>query len=184
MMLLGLALLVAAAPAQEEVPEAEADVVVKLLPEWTVVSLSRTGNYSGTGQVLGELFKWVSVNKVPLVGAPFGVFYDDPAEVDPDSTRYEVSIPVPDKTEPDSTSGIRIQKWGGFRVASTMHLGPYADICPAYVRLEKWIPENGWFIAGAPIEFYHNSPMEVPPESLRTDVAFPVKQAPPDGIEE
>ena len=182
-MILGFTLLVATATAEGGAPGSEADVTVRLLPEWTVVSLSRTGSYSGMGPVLGELFRWVSVNGVPIVGAPFGVFYDDPAEVNPDSTRYEVALPVPDGTEPDSTPGIEIRKWGGFRVVSTMHLGSYAETGPAYARLQKWIPENGLVIAGSPIEFYYNSPMEVAPESLRTEVAFPVRKVSTDGGE-
>lgn len=51
--------------------------------------------------------------------------------------------------------------------------GPYSEVSPAYEELTRFIAERGYQISGPPSEWYLNGP-DVPPEDLKTDIAFPV----------
>lgn len=149
---------------------------LKTLDTMFVASKSLVGPYSGTGQAIGELLAWMEKNKVPATGAPFGIFMDNPAEVKPESTRFKVCVPVPAGTKSDKQAGITIEKFGGMLVAATEYIGPYDKVQPTYEKLTKWINENNYQIAGPGMEFYLSDPAKTPPESLRTEVCFPVNQ--------
>lgn len=151
---------------------------VKTLDTILVASKPMVGPYSGTGQAIGELFAWMEKNKIPAVGAPFGIFMDNPGEVKPESTRFKVCVPVPAGTKGDQKAGITIEKFGRMTVAATEHIGPYDKVCSTYEKLAKWIGENSYQIAGPPMEFYLSDPTKTPADSLRTEVCYPVKQMP------
>ena len=144
------------------------------LDSMTVAVIAATGPYEASGMKLGELFAWLGKAGVAMTGAPFGVYFDDPATTPAESTRYEVAVPVPAGTAADAEAGIAVKPWGGFSVAKTLHVGPYAKLGPTYAALGAWVAASEYFIAGPAIEFYLNSPMEVPAESLKTEVCFQV----------
>ncbi len=58
-------------------------------------------------------------------------------------------------------------------VASTLHVGPYADMGPAYAALEAFIKQSGRQPAGAAYEYYLNDP-SVAGEVPRTRIVFPL----------
>lgn len=57
--------------------------------------------------------------------------------------------------------------------ASTMHIGPYSDVGPAWNELQGYIRAQGRATAPVGYEFYFDGP-ETPPERIRTRVAFPL----------
>ncbi|MEM7019567.1 MAG: MerR family transcriptional regulator [Pseudomonadota bacterium] len=66
----------------------------------------------------------------------------------------------------------------GGSMASTLHHGPYPEITPAYHNLTRWISENNYEITGPVREIYLNDPQTVTPESLLTQVEFPIGASP------
>ncbi len=162
-------------PAGAETPVLpDIEVEVSTLDSMTVASIARTGPYDGVGVVIGELLAWTGKNEVQIVGAPFGVYYDNPEEVPPESTKYEVAVPVSEGTESDPDAGVEVKPWGGMTVAKTLHVGPYDAVGLVYGALMAWVQESDYSIAGPAIEVYFNSPEQVPSESLRTEVGFVV----------
>jgi len=144
------------------------------LDSMTVAVIAATGPYEASGMKLGELLGWLGKAKVAMAGAPFAVYFDDPASTPAESTRFEVAVPVPAGTPSDDAAGVAVRPWGGIFVAKTLYVGPYAGLGPAYAALGAWVQASEYFIAGPAIEFYLNSPMEVPAESLKTEVCFQV----------
>lgn len=59
--------------------------------------------------------------------------------------------------------------------AKTRHLGSYDLLAPAYESLHKWIDTNKKQPNGAPLEVYLNSPSEVKPDELKTEIYYPFK---------
>ncbi len=147
---------------------------VEKLDSMTVAVIAATGPYQASGMKIGELFAWLGTAGVKMTGAPFGVYYDDPESVPPESTRYEIGAPVSPDAESDPDAGVEVRPWGGILLAKTMHLGGYDKLTATYCALQAWVDANEYFIAGPAIEFYLNSPMEVPAESLKTEVCFQV----------
>lgn len=166
-------------PAQKPTtpPTPQFVATVKTLDSMYVAAMNKIGPYTEMGKPLMELFTWLGKNKVMPAGAPFGVYYDDPAKVKPESTRYEVCVPVPAGTKGDKM--VKVKKFGPVQVAATIFIGPYDKVGLTYQKLAEWIMNNNYKLAGPAHEFYLNSPDEVPAESLQTQIAFPVRPKAP-----
>ena len=61
------------------------------------------------------------------------------------------------------------------RAAACVHVGPYDDLPKAYEALGQWIAQEGLEPAGVAYEIYVDDPMEVPPETLKTQIVMPLK---------
>lgn len=64
---------------------------------------------------------------------------------------------------------------GGYVVAIT-HTGPYAELGKAHKRVRDWIREHDWKPAGSAWDFYLDDPKETDPDSLRTQIYYPVEK--------
>jgi AraC family transcriptional regulator len=161
----------------EPTKETGLTVTVETIDSMQIASVSMVGPYSGIDDAMGTLMAWVGQNKVKPSGAPFGVYYDDPAKVNPDSTKYEVCVPVPAGTKGDKQ--VVVKKFGPAEIASTIYVGPYDKVGPVYAKLAEWITKNSYTIMGPAHEFYLNDPAKVPADSLQTKIAFPVTSTAP-----
>lgn len=150
---------------------------VKIIDSMYVASMSIMGPYTEMGKPLMGLFTWIGKNKVMPTGAPFGIYYDDPAKVKPESTKYEVCVPVPAGTKGDKM--VQVKKFGPVQVAATLHIGPYDKLSASNGKLAEWIMKNNYEVTGPCYEFWLNSPDQVPAESLQTEITFPVKPKTP-----
>ena len=80
----------------------------------------------------------------------------------------EAGFPVP---EPIAAAGqVEPSTLPGGTVATTMHVGSYADLAGAYSALEGWFAANGFEAAGDPWETYLDGP-EV--DAPRTIISWP-----------
>lgn len=156
---------------------AGADPGVKLLPEWTVASITGTGDEAAAVSSLYRVIRWMSAQALPMVGRPFVVWYDEPGQVVPESLRYMVGVPIPDRVGGAAEEGIVVKPWGGFRVAAAGHVGPRDRLDAVRVRIREWTEAGGWEIAGSAAEFFFDLPGQVPDDSLRVEVAYPVREA-------
>jgi effector-binding domain-containing protein len=154
------------------------------LPAMKVASIARMGPYSDAGKAISDLMEMVQKDKLMVKGTPFGMFYDDPAKVKPESTRYEVCVPVPPETKnmTDKKTGFSIKDEPEMMIAVTDYMGPYDQVAPVYQKLDKWIADNKYEVAGPMLEYYLNDPSKTKPESLQTKVGAVIKpvEAPAD----
>ncbi|MEO0079563.1 MAG: GyrI-like domain-containing protein [candidate division WOR-3 bacterium] len=165
--------------AEKPKPEApKFTATVEKLDAMSYAAINSMGPYDGVGEAMKRLMSWTGTAKVQPSGAPFGLFYDDPAKVKPESLRWSVCVPVPDGTKPDKKAGVEIKRLEPSEIAVTVHVGPSAGAGPTYAELAKWIAEQNLEVAGPAIEFYL-SPPTVTPESLKTKVGFFVKAKAP-----
>jgi DNA gyrase inhibitor GyrI len=87
---------------------------------------------------------------------------------------------------------VAIEDRPALRLAKVPHVGPYADIGAAFERLHvgpyeqlpalwqqlfvEWLPGSGQRLRPtASFEIYRNTPEEVPPGELRTDLYVPIE---------
>jgi len=172
-------------PAKTEQPAEPVFVAQTMsLPTMKVASIAKMGPYSDCGKGIGELMGVVQAEKLTLKGTPYGMYFDDPANVKPESTRYEVCVPVaPEtKTKVDKKTGFVVKEVPEMTVAVTEYMGPYDKVGPTYEKLYQWIAENKLEAATPPamVEWYLSDPAKVKPESLMARVAVVVKPpAPP-----
>lgn len=156
----------------EKPAEPTFQAAVENIDSMYVATLAKIGPYRNVGQAFTELMTWVGKNKVAPAGAPFGVYYDDPAKVNPDSTKYAVCVPVPAETKGDKT--IKVEKVEPMQAAVTVYVGPYDQVGGAYKKLAEWVAANKYIVNGPVREYYLNDPAKVPAESLQTKIVMPV----------
>jgi effector-binding domain-containing protein len=163
-------------PVQQKPAQPQFAAEVKTIDSMYVASMAKMGPYADVGKTLNDLMAWLTKNKVAPT-MPFGIYYDDPMKVKPESTKYEVCFPVPAKTKGDKM--VKVKKFGPALVAATIYIGPYEKVGVVFPKLAEWIANNNYEIVGPAHEFYMNEPGKVPAESLRSEVAFPVKPKAP-----
>jgi effector-binding domain-containing protein len=170
-------------PAKVEKPAEPAFVAeVSTVDSSMVASIAKMGPYADYGKTLAELVAAVQAAKLSPVDGPFGVYYDNPAQVKPESAKYEVCLKVAPETKAvklDAKTGFSVKKMPAAMVATTMHVGPYDKVGPTYAKLIAWTAENKYEAAGPMIEWYISDPTKVPAESLQTRVGVVVKPAAP-----
>lgn len=165
-------------PAQTEKPAEPVFVAQTMsLPAVKVASVAKMGPYSAVGKDISDLMAYVEAEKLTQHGAPFAMYFDNPASVKPESARYEVCIPVEleAKNRTDNKTGFAVKDAPEMMVAVTDHMGPYDQVAPTYEKLYKWVTENKYEPAGPMIEWYLSDPSKVKPESLQTKVAAVIK---------
>ncbi|WP_172299051.1 GyrI-like domain-containing protein [Pseudoruegeria sp. HB172150] len=104
-----------------------------------------------------------------------GVYYDDPEAVPEPELRSHAGLAVDEAAElGEPLEEVRLPEG---RYAVMHYKGPYPGLKAAYKHLYGvWVPESGEELGDhPPIELYLNSPAEVAPEDLLTDVCVPLK---------
>ena len=165
-------------PAKTEKPAEPVFVAQTMnLPAMKVASIAKMGPYADAGKAISEMMGMVETQKLIVKGTPFAVLHDNPANVKPESTRYEVCIPVAPETKNmmDKKTGFAVKDAPEMMIAVTDYMGPYDQVGPVYEKLYKWIGENKYEAAGPMLEYYLSDPAKVKPESLQTKVGAVIK---------
>jgi|YNPNPStandDraft_1061719.scaffolds.fasta_scaffold21720_2 effector-binding domain-containing protein len=84
----------------------------------------------------------------------------------------------PEKILQMARSGdIEVKTTEPMQVAYLVHQGSYQSMQEAFLRLMRWISDNGYEMTGPPLNVYHNDPMMVrSEEELITEVQIPVRK--------
>jgi AraC family transcriptional regulator len=145
-------------------------------PPQRVAFLRHLGSYDQVGPTFGRLMAWAGPRGVfgPQTQI-LGVCHDDPKLTPADKLRYDCCVTVPAHVQPEGDVGVMTLESGPHAVIT--HKGPYAQLGQAYDRLYgAWLPTSGQEPRHAPpFEVYLNTPREVAPEDLLTEVYLPLE---------
>ncbi|MCZ7539654.1 MAG: GyrI-like domain-containing protein [Anaerolineae bacterium] len=120
------------------------------------------------GRIWGSLIEYLGTLGEHPTGAPFAAYYNmDMQDLDIEA-GFPVARPLPGKGE------IQATEIPGGMFAICHYTGPYNQVGPAYGELTQFVQQQGYAPSGAAYEWYLNDPSAVPPQELKTDVAFPV----------
>ena len=137
------------------------------------------GVYRNVSPRLNRLFDWLKERGLQMKGAPGGLFPGTPAEAAAGMTTWELYAPVDEETaarEVDDEQ-IGIKRLAARELAVYLYRGPYDTTSDGYPPLTKWISANGYAIAGPAEEWWLDDDDDVPPNELRTEIAYPVTKA-------
>jgi AraC family transcriptional regulator len=141
-------------------------------PARRLLGVAHLGPYAEIGQAfarLGEIAREAGVR-----GAMAGVYYDDPFTVPAADLRSLAGLVVGEDHPP--VTGLEEALLRGGRYARVVHLGPYEGLPEIY----HWLYAGGLAEAGASptpepsFEIYPNTPLDVPPERLVTEIYTPI----------
>lgn len=150
------------------------DVAVREVEAQPVAAIrehARLQGIAGTmADAFGELYGYLGKIGTRPDGPPLVVYFDVDERR---GVEMEVCVPVPGKVEGEGR--VTPDELPAGEVAVTMHRGPYGSITPAYRAVERWVHEQGRELAGPPRERYLNSPDQVGPEDLETEIEWPIR---------
>lgn len=153
------------------------EVTVVEVGPMDVVGTRRKGAYKDVAMILPELFSHVMSSGIRMAGPPAFLCHELTMEeveraMKEGSADLEVVIPVAgDVVEKDDIKAYRLP---GGRMARVLHKGPYDKVGETYAKLFEWMGRTGNPPKGPYREIYLNSPMEVPPSELLTEIHVPI----------
>jgi len=133
----------------------------------TTTPVEKLSELMGAGY--GEIVQFMGSAGAQPAGPPFAVYHN----MDMSNLDVEIGFPVAAPTE--GGGRIKAGTLPGGKAAVTLHVGPYGKIEEAYNRLTAFVKEQGLEPEAFCYEFYLNDPAETPPEELKTEIYFPVK---------
>lgn len=102
-------------------------------------------------------------------GPPYAAYFN----MDMDNLDVEAGVTV--AQELPGEGQIKPGAIPASKAAACMHVGPYDRLSDAYAALGQWIDKEGLEPTGVAYEVYVDDPMEVPPETLKTQLVMPIK---------
>jgi AraC family transcriptional regulator len=163
----------AAAQRDETIP-----VSLRYEPALSVLCWRHVGPYDGAGTTWNALLSFAGQRG--LLGPQsriLGFVHDDPEIVPTDRLRYDAAISLTAAQSAtlgsvELPTGARVDVMPAGQYALTLHVGRYEESGASYVRLLGMaLPRRGVELEPDPIvESYLNSPMDTPPDALRTEI--------------
>jgi AraC family transcriptional regulator len=155
------------------------EVVIRNVEPMDMLSVDHTGPYPHISQAFEKLFGWLGQHhllaaKVRMIA----IFYDDPSVVAQEALRSKACALLPQRVEAAVTVSppVAVAHVQGGEYVVLLHKGSYSGLPAAYAWLYgTWFPQSGREAAKAPgFEEYLNSPMEVAPDELLTEIFVPL----------
>ncbi|QSZ67501.1 MerR family transcriptional regulator [Methanofollis aquaemaris] len=150
--------------------------VVKEIPEIRVISMREKGTYEDVCHRLIEgLMAAVyspenQRNGVRIVGPVMMLCYDEEYR----ETDADVELAVPVAGRVSVGEGMEVKVLPAVEVVSVLYTGPYYHLTSAYGKIQEYAAAHDLALRGPDREIYYNSPHEVSPDELRTEVQYPV----------
>ncbi len=147
------------------------NVEIQNLEELRVAAVRHHGPYHRISEAFARL--GAAVGPAGLIGPGckmIGIYHDDPESTPEAELRSDAALSIPEDAKlPDGLTEMRIP---GGRYARTIHVGPYEKLGDTWARfMGEWLPGSGHRVGdGAAIEIYRNTPGQVPPEKLETEL--------------
>lgn len=164
-------------PPHPERPKGEKmyPITIQERPKMRLAGVPHQGAYPEIGRAFQALSTILTARNLwPATGAMVAVFLDDPMAIPEADLRSIAGVSVKDGFEMTPPLAETLLPAG--RYAVLHHHGPYAGLKAAWDHLYgTWLPTSGEdFADHPPIEVYLNSPIEVAPDDLRTDICVPL----------
>ncbi len=146
--------------------------VIKDVEGFWYAHMEFTGPYSNMKKeipvFMGEFFKQ---GLIPA-GQPVSAYFNSLDDVKEEELKWAFGFPVAKGTtvkEPLKLTEFKAQK-----AAVYLHIGPYEKLLEAYNKILKFIDEKGFKEALPSYDKYLNTPQQVKPEELKTQIIIPV----------
>jgi effector-binding domain-containing protein len=124
------------------------------------------------GGAFGEVMGVAAAQGLHPTGAPFGRY----RLVGEDQIEIEAGFPLSGVVT--ATGRVEPATLPGGRVATTLHVGDYADVGAAYDAAQRFLTDEGYEVSGDPWECYLDEPDVAQP---RTEVFMPCRPLRPVG---
>jgi len=136
------------------------------------LAMRKTTSVEKLPQVLGSVYGAIMGHLVALGEHPTGPPYAAYFNMDMQALDVEIGFPVSRKL--DAQGDMQPGEIPGGKVATSLFVGPYSEMEPAYDELKAFIEEQGHEATGVVYEMYLNDPGDAP-ETAQTLIVLPLK---------
>ena len=142
----------------------------------TVAFIKVKGHFNQIPEAFSKLYTWITEKGYKPNGPAIAVYYNIPGQVPDNELEWELRSQISEDVNEISANKdvLGVKHTDVAYVASVMHKGPYEKLEQTYRSLTNWIEDNKYEVNGPPEELYFNSPEEVSPGELLTEIRFPV----------
>jgi len=148
------------------------DVQIKDQKAFFYAYLECTGPYTQMSAKIGEFMQAYFGQGLGSFSGVMTVYINAPGQVPEAELKWRIGTPIGKETEPKAP--LKKDVFDFPKVAVGLHVGPYEKVHETYAKIQGYIAQNGWQIAGPPLEMYLNNPQDTPPEKLQTEITIPV----------
>lgn len=152
-----------------------AKIKVKKRKPTKVAYVEYTGEYSTIpfDEAISKLYAYAKSKKLRPGFKPFAIYLDDPHKGDWNTIRTQVAISINKLGEPTET--VSVTELPQMEVATMKFTGCSEEYQQAYDELGKWIAEQGYKMAGPPLEIWGKKPKVVNGKSIiNSEIQFPI----------
>lgn len=136
------------------------------------VYIEHVGSYTETGALIPVVHRELLAQGLVPDGAPFGLYYDDPAKVPVHNLRSRACVPIQGVRSPASPLAYEVLP--STTVAYAYVSGAYPGVPRAYPRVYQFLQTMGWVENGPIREIYLVAPLPgVPDSDLITEIQIP-----------
>lgn len=152
------------------------EVVIDDRRELRLAAVPHVGPYEQIGESFERLH--VAAGSAGLEPGPeaelLAIYYDDPQTTPASALRADAALTIPEAVT--LPAGLSEKRLAGGRYARATFVGPYERLPEMWRRLyQEWLPTSGQRLRPVPgYEVYRNTPADVPPAALRTDLYLPI----------
>ncbi len=121
------------------------------------------------GEAYQEIGEFMAKKGIPFSGAPYARYYNMNMEA------LDVEMGFPIAIDVKGENRIKTGQIPAGKIATAIHCGPYSTLEETYTKLMGFVKEKGLEVEEWMYEYYLNSPMEVKPEELQTQICYVLK---------
>jgi effector-binding domain-containing protein len=151
-----------------------AGIEIKRIAPRPYVGIRRTVKHDGIGpacsDILPRVAEWLAAKGISPAGPPIVVYH----AFDPKTGEFDAQpgffVAAPVRGEGDITAG----ETAGGEALTTLHVGPYTTLGETWEKvfahaaaIKRGVSKSSW-------EAYLNTPADVPPSELRTEIYVPI----------
>jgi effector-binding domain-containing protein len=148
---------------------------LKEMPAQHTLYLRTTTAYQNLPQFFGAaysaIFQHLGTLQQQPAGPPYAAYYN----MDMQNLDVEAGFPVSGLLA--GKGEIKAGEIPAGKYTTCLYIGPYDGIASAYTALTQWIQENKYEPSGIAYELYLDDPTNTPPQELKTQILFQLKNA-------
>lgn len=143
---LGVLLLVSGAITADE--GTSSDVAVETIEPFHYAAIEMTGSYDQHREAFQTLYEQLPAQGISQQEAPFGIYYDDPAQVPLENLKWEIGIALPEEKE--LKKPLTLKRWPYATLVTVEYEGPFTDtgMGAIFGKLFGWMEAHNYSAAG------------------------------------
>lgn len=156
-------------------PAQSQEIQLKEVTPFPYCYIAHKGPYTEIGDIVQRLMFTTRSRNIFPTGPMIGVYYNNPAVVNPDDLEWEIGFPI--DAAVNISEPLKKKVWSITTVVSAIHRGAYEDTGKTIAKMAEWMEKKGLIQAGPVLERYLVNPTpDTNPEDLTSEIWIPYRQ--------